>query len=111
MTNPEEPQTCQYPDPPAAKVLDASTVASISSFVEHQSANVQQMLATMTDKQAHRTVEVFVQNLFDFVLELMPPTKQTANFISEWVYNFYAQVKSSQEDLVQPSASFEGVEP
>ena len=97
MTDEAEPQqACHSP----TKILDSGTVAAISSFVEHQSANVQQMLAAATTaKQQHRTVEAYIQNLFDFVLDLMPTNKSTARFISEWVYNFYAHVKIRQGEL------------
>lgn len=45
MTDKIEPQQARDP---THKILNAATVAAISSFVEHQSANVQQMLTTAT---------------------------------------------------------------
>lgn len=48
-------------------------------------------------------MEAYIQNLFDFVLDLMPANKNTARFISEWVYNFYAHVKMRQgEQRIEP---------
>lgn len=74
---------------PSSYLLTIADVKQIQQFVYQQCFNTAELLSIQSTMQSHRTVTTLIHNILDFVLQALPATKESADYISDWIYTFF----------------------